>query len=86
MNQPSRLRSRTLIDLTAHTIAQGLTPAEQAESKSHLDTGEKRQRFADGLQDAFAAVLRHHPLPAQTYFCQAVTAKLYLLLEYNKST
>lgn len=86
MPAPHRLCDQTLIEITARTIAHGLSDDERARSKTELNTAAKRQSFAENLQNTFAPVLRHHPLPAQAYFCQAVTAKLYLLLDYHTKT
>ena len=81
-----RLCDRTLIEITARTLISGLSPAEQDESMRHLDTPEKRQKFAENLQNTFAPVLRQHSGPAQAAFALAVTAKLYLLLDYDVKT
>jgi hypothetical protein len=86
MQARHRLCDGTLIEITARTILSGLSEAEQTESLQQLDTPEKRQKFAENLQNTFAPVLRQHSFTAQAAFALAVTAKLYLILDYSTIT
>ncbi len=81
MCQKETLQHRVAVALTARQLFAGICPSTYSTVKSLLDTSEKRLSLAEQLQDVLANTLAQRPEWNPAFFCYAVVAKVFQLLD-----